>query len=189
MNSNKVLAWIVGIIVVVLAIWGITRVRKNNNATNQAYQTPTQQTYATPAATTPPVISFNLTGSSCTGTASSSFDVLRDSAKVASVTLADCKATAGKVLAQNDSVVYFTILPGTIPTGTIYGKYNNLYKLTLADNSVTPVDLKLNNLTDMDFSSDLKQLVFARASSAAVAPAIMVRDLTANTDKSYARPR
>lgn len=117
------------------------------------------------------------------------FDILANSEKVGEVKVGNCESRTGEVLAQTKDKIYFTILPGGIGGYILYGKYNNLYQYTTADNKITNI-LSLTDITDFDFTSDRQKLVYIETPNEPTNPrplsyALVIRDLTNGIEQSY----
>lgn len=107
------------------------------------------------------------------------FEILKNNSKIASVVVLNCEATEGEILAIKNDSAYFSILPGGLGGYILYGKYTNLYKLNLFDNSV--VKIKDSLFTDIDVSSDLSMIVYSNRSPSK----IIIRNLNDDEEKSY----
>lgn len=107
--------------------------------------------------------------------------VLKDGNKIASF---EYSFFIGKVelLKETKGDVYFGTQPGELGGYIIYGGYDKLYKLNLANNKIAEVASGDGYLTDIDVSIDNKKVVFRNFDN------IVVKDLDLGDISLYAMP-
>lgn len=173
----------------------MTSRQSGESSTNQPLIVPPPQTAVAPTSTTllqnqtsttnvqTPIISIIRESPSCENEYAR-FKVLNNRVPVGSVSVPNCDiSTIGEVLAIKNNRVYFTIKLGGLGGYILYGSYNNLYELNLADNSISRLH-DWDYLTDIDVSLDTNFLVYSFSSSSD-SKKIVVRNLSNGIETPY----